>query len=436
MAKQSVHMAARYLKNPFSDELPPILSADELWERVCPLLRELDGCARHQAVPRSTGQYQRNHSIYTGLGGVAVAFLRVGLHCRDVRGDADAATAATGWLQRAHALAVVCAVSGGREEQCVSFYCGTAGMLAVACVAAHALGHARSRAEHLRALLARAPSAETHAEDEILFGKAGWMYCLQFIQRSLGDGVDEATARKIESSLQRTGEALVARGREVARERGLVQKGWPLMWECFGDLYLGAAHGAVGCLASLYRSFALLSPASREAVDATLAALLATRHASGNLPIKLGSRRDEHIHWCHGAPGLPTLFHAAAEARGDDDGALRAAAERAAEQVWERGLLLKGLSLCHGLAGNAYAFLALARWTGDDVQLARAHAFAAMMGDERYLQLIAQQDDPQRRVRGVPDSPASLMEGTAGVVCFLLDLARGSDAAGLPGWDL
>ena len=109
------------------------------------------------------------------------------------------------------------------------------------------------------------------------------------------------------------------------------------------------------------------------------------------------------------------MFHAAAEARGDDDGALRAAAERAAEQVWERGLLLKGLSLCHGLAGNAYAFLALARWTGDDVQLARAHAFAAMMGDERYLQLIAQQDDPQRRVRGVPDSPASLMEGTAGV---------------------
>ena len=429
-------MTARYVKNPFPDELPPALSADELWERVCPLLRELDGCARHQAVPRSTGQYQRNYSIYTGLGGVAVAFLRVGLHCRDVRDGADAATAATGWLQRAHALAVVCAVAGGREEQCVSFYCGTAGALAVACVAAHALGHARSRAEHLRALLALAPGAETHAEDEILFGKAGWMYCLQFIQRSLGDGVDEWTARKIESSLQRTGEALVARGREVARERGLVQKGWPLMWECFGDLYLGAAHGAVGCLASLYRSFALLAPASREAVDATLAALLATRHASGNLPIKLGSRRDEHIHWCHGAPGLPSLFHAAAEARGDDDGALRAAAERAAEQVWERGLLLKGLSLCHGLAGNAYAFLALARWTRDDVQLARAHAFASMMRDERYLQLIAQQDDPQRRVRGVPDSPASLMEGTAGVVCFLLDLARGSDAAGLPGWDL
>ena len=89
------------------------------------------------------------------------------------------------------------------------------------------------------------------------------------------------------------------------------------------------------------------------------------------------------------------------------------------------------LALLAGLALSCEAVAAL-----QPLQLARAHAFATMMGDERYLQLIAQQDDPQRRVRGVPDSPASLMEGTAGVVCFLLDLARGRDAAGLPGWDL
>ena len=63
-------MAARYLKNPFPVELPPILSADELWERVKPLLVELDECELRGAVPRSTGQYQRHHSIYTGLGGV------------------------------------------------------------------------------------------------------------------------------------------------------------------------------------------------------------------------------------------------------------------------------------------------------------------------------------------------------------------------------
>ena len=40
--------------------------------------------------------------------------------------------------------------------------------------------------------------------------------------------------------------------------------------------------------------------------------------------------------------------------------------------IWERGLLKKGYGLCHGVAGNAYAFLALYRVTGDAKHLARA----------------------------------------------------------------
>ena len=39
-----------------------------------------------------------------------------------------------------------------------------------------------------------------------------------------------------------------------------------------------------------------------------------------------------------------------------------AAARRCADVVWHRGLLKKGDGLCHGIAGNAYSFLALARF--------------------------------------------------------------------------
>ena len=35
----------------------------------------------------------------------------------------------------------------------------------------------------------------------------------------------------------------------------------------------------------------------------------------------------------------------------------------AGDVVWQRGLLTKGYSLCHGVAGNAYAFLDLYRVT-------------------------------------------------------------------------
>jgi hypothetical protein len=40
-----------------------------------------------------------------------------------------------------------------------------------------------------------------------------------------------------------------------------------------------------------------------------------------------------------------------------------AAARRAGEVVWERGLLKKGPGLCHGVAGNGYALLALYKAT-------------------------------------------------------------------------
>eukprot|EP00662_Eupelagonemidae_sp_cell21_P057865 gene57865-biopygen44113 len=38
-------------------------------------------------------------------------------------------------------------------------------------------------------------------------------------------------------------------------------------------------------------------------------------------------------------------------------GALRDAALRAGDVVWERGVILKGNGLCHGIAGNGYTFL-------------------------------------------------------------------------------
>jgi hypothetical protein len=35
------------------------------------------------------------------------------------------------------------------------------------------------------------------------------------------------------------------------------------------------------------------------------------------------------------------------------------AAEEASKEIWKRGLLRKGLGLCHGSSGNAYPFLKL-----------------------------------------------------------------------------
>lgn len=69
------------------------------------------------------------------------------------------------------------------------------------------------------------------------------------------------------------------------------------------------------------------------------------------------------------------------------------------EVVWERGLLLKGYSLCHGVAGNGYTFLQLYRLTGDHLHLYRATKFAEWCLSSEERQCPA------------PDHPYSLFEG-------------------------
>ena len=39
---------------------------------------------------------------------------------------------------------------------------------------------------------------------------------------------------------------------------------------------------------------------------------------------------------------------------------------RCGELTWQKGLLLKGPGICHGIAGSGYVFLLLYRLTGDN----------------------------------------------------------------------
>eukprot|EP00928_Gymnodinium_smaydae_P040385 TRINITY_DN27389_c0_g1_i2.p1 TRINITY_DN27389_c0_g1~~TRINITY_DN27389_c0_g1_i2.p1 ORF type:complete len:420 (-),score=43.18 TRINITY_DN27389_c0_g1_i2:68-1327(-) len=415
----------RYLANPFVSQGsgPVELSQEQLWAHAAALLPQLEQSAARGAVPKSTGKLSRDYSVYTGLGGVALTYLRLGDYSQHVRGDARAATM---YFQKARDIAAAC-LAGDPNSDTVSFFCGTPGYLAILCAASALMGDAASASSNLSAILRWVEAAEQHSEDELLFGRAGYLYALLWARKHCAD-----RGKSVNSALQRVAESLVASGQARAA-RSYTE--WPLMWHCFDEPYMGAAHGVVGVLALLFHCYELLSAQSQALVTATLDRLLAVRFDSGNVPIILGERSDEHVHWCHGAPGLPALAAVAADKLGDSSTRFRTAAVKAADVVWERGIILKGNGLCHGIAGNGYTFLSLYRLTGDRAYLLKAHAFATLLHHAPLQQLIAQQPDPQRRVQGVPDSPSSLMEGSAGVICFLLDLCRPEGAA-FPAWEL
>ena len=91
------------------------------------------------------------------------------------------------------------------------------------------------------------------------------------------------------------------------------------------------------------------------------------------------------VQWCHGAPGVVTsLADFPVGLSAEMDSLLL----EAGETVWRAGPLAKGYGLCHGTAGNGYAFLKLYRRTGDDRWLERARAFA-MHAMAQYEQTYA-----------------------------------------------
>ena len=127
--------------------------------------------------------------------------------------------------------------------------------------------------------------------------------------------------------------------------------------------YLGPAHGFAGCVLALGPDPQAGAVARRFAIVRDGLANWPPL-ADGELAAADGTVR---LQWCHGGPGMITSLGDALE----EDLALTAG-----ELVWRAGPLVKGPSLCHGTAGNGYAFLTLLGRTGDERWLARARAFA------------------------------------------------------------
>ena len=144
--------------------------------------------------------------------------------------------------------------------------------------------------------------------------------------------------------------------------------------------YVGPGHGFAGNVLALSLDGGLLSPERRGELErraATTATALAIREgAFANwAPIAgrpLAQRGVIRTQWCHGAPGMVTSLAGLAV----DDDAFGDLLVSGGELIWRAGPLAKGAGVCHGTAGNGYAFLALFRRLGDERWLDRARRFA------------------------------------------------------------
>ncbi|KAF8823292.1 hypothetical protein HHX47_DHR10000082 [Lentinula edodes] len=225
---------------------------------------------------------------------------------------------------------------------------------------------------------------------EVLYGQAGLLYALLRLRSSIVRANLEAPIRSTlgsltsDSSIANVVRSIIIRGRfgasHYASNVSSRSAAPALMWSWHHKRYLGAAHGVV---------------------------FLRCR-------------------WCHGASGMLILFATLIRRAVAHPevfllsisflSSLATAIQRGASLVYQKGLLCKGVGLCHGVAGSVYALLAASDAMGlwkhyehSKVHFLRAIHLAHLATSYSQLTLAGEMTSP--------DKPWSLYGGVAGMCC-------------------
>lgn len=180
------------------------------------------------------------------------------------------------------------------------------------------------------------------------------------------------------------------------------------------SLYLGAVHGFAANVFSIMKGRELL-----DSETLTLVASLAgdTLERTARMDAKCANWPPDMrggnflVQHCHGAPGM---INCLADLPTGDNSDFDRLLNKGGELIWKAGPLTKGSNLCHGTAGNGYAFLKLFRRTNDLVWVERARAFA--------MHAIGQWE---RHTQRYGTMRYSLWTGDLGLAIYLWDCIRG-----------
>ena len=320
-------------------------------------------------------QHSKNFSIYTGTGGVAYTLFTLqnaNIHI----------------LKTQYQLALEIIDSGLESiTQVGSFLASRSGLLALKVVLLHKLGKPFQKEfdEFCNVDI-------SILQNELLKGKAGYLYCVQFIRKNVHIKMDSVVLKCIDE---------IFKSRDSSVDY--------LRWEWKRKYYLGAAHGQAGVLTVLM-SCDELTIEQKDLIRGSVDFILTQSNSENSFPAHYGQPGDcDRVHFCHGAPGICLMLLKAF--RFFNDQKYLEKAEILSNLIWKKGLLTKSKSLCHGIAGNGFVFIALYEATGKKIYLNKARAFMHFIQSTKDIQMAR-----------IPDNPASLFEGKLGIALFALAL--------------
>ncbi|EDV27207.1 uncharacterized protein TRIADDRAFT_54924 [Trichoplax adhaerens] len=394
----------RHFKNDFDSYVPGMEKEfyDQLgnctnqWKKK--LMESIYAYLRKLEDGLSLQHHRLSGSVYGGSGGIALTYLQLSKMMQDGYSQ--------NYLRKAENLLQV-SFKHLKDKNQVSFMSGVAGLLAIACVIYDRMGDKNRKAECLKQLRRLSNLCQNESlPDELLTGRIGYVYAMKFIEYHLSCEEQQIIDEVIK--------IVINSGMNYAQVNSCHST---LMYKWHDKEYIGAAHGLAGIL------YLLLKDKSKSAavqenlsvIKGGIDFILSIQFREGNFPSSLGNSRDRLVHWCHGAPGIVYLLCEAHKVFNEIK--YLDAAKTCARAIWQRGLLYKGYGLCHGVAGNGYAFLCIYKTTTDPTYLYMACKFAEWC-----------MDSSSGHAR-TADRPISLMEGLSGTIYFLTDMLNISNAA-------
>jgi hypothetical protein len=242
-----------------------------------------------------------------------------------------------------------------------------------------------------------------HPARELMWGAPGTMLTSWFLHRQNGEQrwahLFLRAARELRSQLEWSSDHACYYWRQSLYGRD--------------STYLDAIHGFVATAFVIIQGRSLLPATEWSEWQSIIANTVERTATHDNGLVNWRPQLTDHglptlMQFCHGAPGFVICL------AGFPAKALDSTLLSAGEAAWIAGPLTKGSSLCHGTAGNGYAFLKLYQRTGDERWLARARAFA--------MHAIEQS---RAEAEKYGHFRYSLWTGDLGVAIYLWDCLRG-----------
>ncbi|CAK65584.1 unnamed protein product (macronuclear) [Paramecium tetraurelia] len=199
----------------------------------------------------------------------------------------------------------------------------------------------------------------------------------------------------------------------------------------YDQTYFGGAHGILGIIQVLLLSYEQAKEYFHlkdekftlkmlESIQLTLDYLTKIYNKQGNIPPSAEDLQStELFQFCHGIPGAIGPYLKAYQIFNKQE--YLNTAIHMSETLYIYGMIKKGYGICHGIPGNSYGFMQLYQVTKNEKLKKYAFQFLQYKQNPFVFNEVKNFKFHDRYNVGMSDNPFSLMLGSVGEMCAMMD---------------